>query len=74
MNWWLAVGVVVLLCVYFAVEIGWGGSRGDFVGYRRPRDPLWPRWWRRGLYPPEPRDDGGRPVKPSPTRSPEPVE
>lgn len=55
MNRALAYGLVVLLLIYFAVELGWGGGGGNIAQYRRPRDPLWPRWrWR-----PKPPDRGG---------------
>lgn len=66
--------VAILLVVYVAVELGWGGGGSDFDVYRRPRDPLWPRWrWRPG--PPKP---GRNPIEPAPpaprTKAPEPVE
>jgi hypothetical protein len=73
MNYYLAWIVVSLLLVYMAAELSYGGG-SNFGCYRRPRDPLWPRWWKRGIYPPEPRDDSGKTPKPSPNKSPEIVD
>lgn len=75
MNYVLALVVYFMLCVWVAAEMGWGGSRSYDWRKHMPRDPLWIRWRRAGLYPPEPKSDdpGPAPTKPRP-KLPETVE
>lgn len=74
LNQTLAWIVVVLLLVYFALELGWGGSshKSGFESFRRQKDILWIRWRRAGLYPPEPPDERD-PAPPKP-KTPTPSE
>lgn len=67
-NHILAWTVVGLLLTYWVAEEWYGGGRRgyDWRGHM-PKDVLWIRWRRRGLYPPEPPADGPKkPIKPKP--------
>lgn len=75
MNYTIAVIVLMLMCVYVAVEMGWGGSFGSWQDFRKTKDILWIRWRRIGLYPPEPKDDDPKDqVKPVSPKTPETVD
>lgn len=73
LNHILAFIVVAGLLVYFVVELGWGGGGSWKDTFLKPKDILWIRWRRIGLYPPEPKEDDPKPVKPVSPKTPETV-